>query len=430
MSRKIKEAVLTCEGTKCTWPLGYEDFIFCPRIVGKIWSCYWNDYKTVPKIKEVFTTSKLTSCNAPTINSKNVLFKYNTDFTSNTNCSEGINVNDTVNAIEIKNNKKDQSDIVNDRISEDTINSLSLKNSKLQSANECTENIKTENKFINTCNEYVGEKKDIYMQCIKGTSNVKGIPKITNIERTNIDISNAVIRNQSSGNNDTHKKLVSVNEFAQDIDNKLICLTRNNRVPISEKLLSSEPFTDSNQLSDELALKTSASSVSGIMTTSIQQSNYTTSTTAIARNIKNSNTSEMKGLSVKRNITSGKQYEKFSFSAIKKKLKENNTIDSNSENVKDSNNKNTHNTPNNQKVINYKNNYDQMIPTINVTCNNVITQNSDSITTNFLNEENTSSDTTILNTTVNIDTVLEDLLNNDYTICEDINDEWVNSFLS
>ncbi|XP_076296418.1 uncharacterized protein LOC143216826 [Lasioglossum baleicum] len=45
----LQEAVRMCQEDECPWPFGYKPFTFSPRIVGKIWSYYWDDHSSKPK---------------------------------------------------------------------------------------------------------------------------------------------------------------------------------------------------------------------------------------------------------------------------------------------------------------------------------------------------------------------------------------------
>nr|XP_031842159.1 uncharacterized protein LOC116431208 [Nomia melanderi] len=73
----LQEAVWMCEDEKCTWPFGYTGFVLSPRLVGKIWSCYWDDHKSTGKLKETALTSiQLPLSSPPTIPVKNVPIEF------------------------------------------------------------------------------------------------------------------------------------------------------------------------------------------------------------------------------------------------------------------------------------------------------------------------------------------------------------------
>ena len=105
----LQEAVWVCEEEKCVWPFGYEDFVYCPRTVGKVWSYYWNDYKpTTPRLKENLITSnssKLPLCFTPVIPSKHIQKEVinNTDM----HPSENINATNNSNIINSNTNSDD-----------------------------------------------------------------------------------------------------------------------------------------------------------------------------------------------------------------------------------------------------------------------------------------------------------------------------------
>lgn len=425
----------------------------------------------MPKIKETFATpTKLVLCSVPIIGFKDMPVDCITDSGLGTDHSEDI-VNDLINPIETNNcinnlgtyshkelnilleNNKDQCNINNDNLNKDAINSL--KNSNLQSVSEDMETVKDENTFINSFNKHLKERQDACTQHIKNNNNnndddAKGIPKITSIEKTNIDISNVIIGNQSSVKQDLiyvtdHKICYNHSSKSEKLNLESYDSNKHNDQLRTTEFQLNARVTETNSTSPiALSFKIPAIAIVENTTLNIKQINRKRDT---INNVRKSNALETKGLPVKRNVSSGKLYEKFNFSAIKKQMKDNNTIDTNNENaifsrseskMKDTENQTARgtqensnkNTNDNTKVLNYKDNYNPMIPIKNVNCNNTTGRSKDSLINNFSNQENTTPDTSILNTSVNIDTVLEDFLHNSSAVSADINDEWINSLLN
>ncbi|CAK9821577.1 hypothetical protein ANTRET_LOCUS282 [Anthophora retusa] len=357
----LQEAVWICEEEKCIWPFGYEDFVFSQRAVGKIWSCYWNDCKpTTSRSKETSASMKHPS----SIKHSSNEFIVN----SNTHCSKNVN------------------DITD--------------NSNLQSI----KNTKTEN-------EHTKEKDGIYMQNVKNGSNVRGIPKITSIEKTNIDISNVKIENQISVYQDSDKKNnTKVKSEIERLPN--VGSTKNNKITPKSNLNVTMMEIDGLppiKLSFEIPI---CELPPETVVSNIPIDNKT--------NSMKKNNPDVKNTFLRRGISSGKQYEKFSFSAIKKKIESCNSI------VAKSNDNNSLNIQTNVTTEDVENNVKQTISNLNACTSN---QLDDSIT-NLSSQEDALSDSSAVNTSVNIDTVLEDFLTNDYNASEDINDDWINSLLS
>ncbi|XP_076663743.1 uncharacterized protein LOC143366504 [Andrena cerasifolii] len=476
----LQEALWVCEEEKCTWPFGYEDFIFCPRVVGKIWSCYWDDYKTTPKFKEtVVAPTKPALRDAPITAPIDAPTECTTGSSLDANRLESINgVRNSSKAVEAKDcisdlhtfiheeldtlllrNDKDQFTVINDSLSKN-FNSPNLSNSTLQLNDQDAKITKIKDERVDVLKKHV--KEGFCTQSIQNMNNARGIPKITSIEKTNIDISNVIIANQASIHQNLEKKTVTNYKPTDETGDKLPLPTDSKLLPNylseSENLASSEP-RESSKLNNESAgtksnLSVTKMKIDGLppitlsfeipvcatipetVTSGMKQSNCQNGTPK-------SNTPEVKCTSVKRAVNSGKHYAKFSFSAIKKKLEPNNSINTNGndisslkssskmqdvENNSTSNIKNESSTENackEQKVVNGENGCKEMVSVTNVTSDHASTQINDSVTTNSLpNQENTTPDTSIL------DTVLEDFLSNDYSVSEDINDEWLNSLLT
>ncbi|XP_026301631.1 probable serine/threonine-protein kinase DDB_G0283337 [Apis mellifera] len=429
----LQEAVWMCEEEKCIWPLGYEDFLFCPRAVGKIWSCYWDDYKpTITKLKENITSTKSSLCNTlispmkqtskETIDDLSMYYIENINITNNdsniinskTILDQSTSVlerSNMIGNIDIKKQYNDNNIILNKEI-----NNINIHNKNFQLNDNDTENIKIKNEWINTLSKNIKEENISSIENIKNVN--RRTPKITNVEKTNIDISSINVGNQISVYQDSNKKILNI-EPKDIAETKLI--SKIETLPNLESNKNSESVLKSNlnvtkmeidglppiTLSFEIPLcTTTTKTVKNI----IQKTDYKSNNTK-------SNSLEIKNTFVKRNITSGKQYEKFSFSAIKKN--------------KESSNSNIINNINNNS-LNMKTNptvkTENYLTETNINAASIANQFNNSITS--FNQENITSDILATNNSINIDTVLEDYLTNDYNVSEDINDEWINSLLS
>lgn len=429
----LQEAVWMCEEEKCIWPLGYEDFLFCPRAVGKIWSCYWDDYKpTITKLKENITSTKSSLCNTlispmkqtskETIDDLSMYYIENINITNNdsniinskTILDQSTSVlerSNMIGSIDIKKQYNDNNIILNKEI-----NNINIHNKNFQLNDNDTENIKIKNEWINTLSKNIKEENISSIENIKNVN--RRTPKITNVEKTNIDISSINVGNQISVYQDSNKKILNI-EPKDIAETKLI--SKIETLPNLESNKNSESVLKSNlnvtkmeidglppiTLSFEIPLcTTTTKTVKNI----IQKTDYKSNNTK-------SNSLEIKNTFVKRNITSGKQYEKFSFSAIKKN--------------KESSNSNIINNINNNS-LNMKTNptvkTENYLTETDINAASIANQFNNSITS--FNQENITSDILATNNSINIDTVLEDYLTNDYNVSEDINDEWINSLLS
>ncbi|XP_053989197.1 putative uncharacterized protein DDB_G0289263 isoform X1 [Hylaeus volcanicus] len=447
----LQEGVWVCEDEKCVWPFGYEDFVFYHRVVGKIWSCYWDDCKSTSKLKEAIAIpTKSALCSASTT-SENMSNECISSTILGMNHSESIDrVNNSSNTMETSTNHVQNSDDkesnillhvnktepcnVNNSLSKISTTGLNLDDSSLQLVNNSTKNMKIENEFVNSLDVHVKEEK---VSCTQNINNLRGIPKITNIEKTNIDISNIVIGNKNSVNKDLDTKISSINKTADNIGGKLTLTNSelfSNDLLESEKVVNSIPL-ENNQLNNEvtatksnlnvtmmeidglppitLSFEIPASTIPETVTSSTQQTNN------CIINAK-SNISNVESMSLIRNVASGKQYAKFSFNALKKKTELNNSVHTiNTDSL---------NTKSNTKIRDVENEVENCTKNENTNEYFISNQSSNSITTNnFLSQENITSSG---NTSVNINTVLEDFLRGDYSVSEDINDEWLNSLLT
>lgn len=401
--------------------------------MGKIWSCYWDDYKpTITKLKENITSTKSSLCNTlispmkqtskETIDDLSMYYIENINITNNdsniinskTILDQSTSVlerSNMIGSIDIKKQYNDNNIILNKEI-----NNINIHNKNFQLNDNDTENIKIKNEWINTLNKNIKEENISSIENIKNVN--RRTPKITNVEKTNIDISSINVGNQISVYQDSNKKILNI-EPKDIAETKLI--SKIETLPNLESNKNSESVLKSNlnvtkmeidglppiTLSFEIPLcTTTTKTVKNI----IQKTDYKSNNTK-------SNSLEIKNTFVKRNITSGKQYEKFSFSAIKKN--------------KESSNSNIINNINNNS-LNMKTNptvkTENYLTETNINAASIANQFNNSITS--FNQENITSDILATNNSINIDTVLEDYLTNDYNVSEDINDEWINSLLS
>ncbi|CAK9807311.1 hypothetical protein ANTPLA_LOCUS5321 [Anthophora plagiata] len=412
----LQEAVWICEEEKCMWPFGYEDFVFSQRVVGKIWSCYWNDCKP--------TTSRSKETSASMKHPSSIKHASN-EFIANLNTHCLKNVNDITGTSNIIDSKTDFSGshisicdnrnitrINNEEQRKCEKNSL---HKEIITSNVCLDNSNLKSiKNTKTENEHMKKKDGIYVQIVKNGSNVRGIPKITSIEKTNIDISNVKIENQISVYQDPDKK-------------------NNTKAKSEIERLPNVGSTKNNESTPKSNLNVTMVEIDGLPPIKLsfeipvcelppETVVSNTQTDDKANNIKQNNP-EVKSTFLRKSISSGKQYEKFSFSAIKKKVESCNSIVAKS-------NDNSLNSQTNVKTEDVKNNLTnnvkQIISKLNTCTSN---QLGDSIT-NLASQENALSNTSAVNTSVNIDTVLEDFLTNDYNASEDINDDWIDSLLS
>lgn len=429
----LQEAVWMCEEEKCIWPLGYEDFLFCPRAVGKIWSCYWDDYKpTITKLKENITSTKSSLCNTlispmkqtskETIDDLSMYYIENINITNNdsniinskTILDQSTSVlerSNMIGSIDIKKQYNDNNIILNKEI-----NNINIHNKNFQLNDNDTENIKIKNEWINTLSKNIKEENISSIENIKNVN--RRTPKITNVEKTNIDISSINVGNQISVYQDSNKKILNIEpkDIAETkLISKIETLSNLESNKNSESVLKSNLNVTKMEI-DGLPPITLSFEIPLCTTTTKTVKNIIQKTDYKSNNTK-SNSLEIKNTFVKRNITSGKQYEKFSFSAIKKN--------------KESSNSNIINNINNNS-LNMKTNptvkTENYLTETDINAASIANQFNNSITS--FNQENITSDILATNNSINIDTVLEDYLTNDYNVSEDINDEWINSLLS
>ncbi|XP_033353376.1 probable E3 ubiquitin-protein ligase bre1 [Bombus vosnesenskii] len=482
----LQEAVWICEEEKCVWPFGYEDFVFCPRTVGKVWSCYWNDYKptTPPRLKENLMTSspsKLPLCFTPVIPTKHIP----KEVINNLDMHPSENINATNNSSNIINSNtnfddphisvfKESSMISNINIEEKYNDTNTLNNettvsnvhsNKLQSINDNIEDIKFENEWKNLLNEDIKEKNDISIENVKSMNTVKKAPKITSIEKTNIIISNMKIGNQIPNVKLRNEESVHQKSKKKILDVESVDVTGSELKPEVEELTNLEPSgNNENILKPNLNITTMEIDGLPPITLSFEIPLCSTAPETVIANTqldsyKSNNTKpnsfEVKGTVVKRNISSGKIYEKFNFSAIKKKLESNSSSNTNNSkdnfsNVKTQIQKIENDSPEPKPISNesaicvsneldksyssdmkiqvqqVKNDSPEIISNVSATC---VQNQLDESVTPLSNQETIESNTAAVNASVNIDTVLEELICNDYSISENINDDWIESLL-
>ena len=401
--------------------------------MGKIWSCYWDDYKpTITKLKENITSTKSSLCNTlispmkqtskETIDDLSMYYIENINITNNdsniinskTILDQSTSVlerSNMIGSIDIKKQYNDNNIILNKEI-----NNINIHNKNFQLNDNDTENIKIKNEWINTLSKNIKEENISSIENIKNVN--RRTPKITNVEKTNIDISSINVGNQISVYQDSNKKILNIEpkDIAETkLISKIETLSNLESNKNSESVLKSNLNVTKMEI-DGLPPITLSFEIPLCTTTTKTVKNIIQKTDYKSNNTK-SNSLEIKNTFVKRNITSGKQYEKFSFSAIKKNKESSNSniinnINNNSLNMK---------TNPTVKIENYLTETDINAASIANQFNNSITS---------FNQENITSDILATNNSINIDTVLEDYLTNDYNVSEDINDEWINSLLS
>ena len=356
----LQEAVWVCEEEKCVWPFGYEDFVFCPRIVGKLWSYYWNDYKpTTPRLKEnpiTSTPSKLPSCFTPVVPTKHIpeevinnldmhpLENINATNSSSNIINSNTNFDDLHISVSEKSSMISNIDIEKEYNNTNTLNNETTVNNvhsnKLQSINDNIEDIKFENEWKN---EDIKEKDDISIENVTSINTIKKAPKITSIEKTNIIISNMKMGNQIPNVKLRNEESVHQKSKKEILDVESVDVTETKLKPEVEELPNLEPSENyENKLKPNLNI--TMMKIDGLppITLSFEIPGCSTAPETVIANTqldsyKSNNTKpnsfEVKDTVVKRNISSGKIYEKFNFSAIKKKLESNNS--SNTNNNKD-----------------------------------------------------------------------------------------------
>lgn len=335
---------------------------------------------------------------------------------------------------------------------------------KLQSINDNIEDVKFENEWKNLLNEDTKEKNDISIENVKSMNTVKKTPKITSIEKTNIIISNMKI-----GNHIPNVKLrneESVHQKSKKIlDVEPVDVTGTKLKPEVEELPNLEPCENNeNILKPNLNITTMEIDGLPPITLSFEIPVCSTTPETVIANTqlgsyKSNNTKpnsfEVKDTVVKRNISSGKIYEKFNFSAIKKKLESNSSSNTNNNkdnfsNVKTQIQKIETDSPEPKPISNesaicvsneldksyssdmkiqvqqVKNDSPEIISNVSATC---VQNQLDESVMSLSNQETIESDTVAVNASVNIDTVLEELICNDYSISENISDDWIESLL-
>lgn len=478
-----------CEEEKCLWPFGYEDVKFTQRRVGEIWSCYWKDYKPTSRLKEnVSVPTKLSLCEISTaseskstpeqlITSLDIHGTGNSVTSNRRNIteSESVFTNSSANKLDdipyIKTEEQsDEDDNILNKNSIIPVNSTDLND--LVDNNEDVTRIKTEP--IDPLNIDVEGNDDVSVISVK---NVKETPKITSIERTNINISNVKMTNKISVYKDLGQKLLKVKKPVDIKGSEFISESKSSSY--SKSIKNNDTVLKSN-------LSVTKMEIDGLppITLTYEIPEFTTVPETIsnlklchkANDTKPIN-SEPKSTYVKRNLNSGKHYEKFSFNTIKKKMGSSKANDNSSGNTSSRINTNSgtqeveHNsTSNTEKADNsnhYKSNivnYDnkQAALNANVNMDTVCTSNhlTNSVTrllnqetinnkeaatnvdtacvsnqlsnsmTRLSNLETVASDTEAVNISANIDSFLDDLLGNDHSVSEDINDDWLNSLLN
>lgn len=442
------------------WPFGCEDFTFCQRLVGKTWSCYWDD-NIPPKLKENVILPAKSSVIPIKDPSKECISSILDISPSDNNLN--IFVKEESNIV-LQVNTEGKHNLNNNIITP------SLNDNNLQSDGN---KIKTE-KTENLLNKHIEKESDGFTENITNINNVKGIPKVKSIEKTVIDISNVKTKNQISVNQDQNKNILSNNVNTNTVEHNL-SLPLNDKIQTIPKsseykeLPKTEPSRNALSLNEVTAkpkLNVTTMQLDGLppITLAFEMPVSTTVPEIVTSNVHENNckksvteyltkpdTLDMKSVSSKRNVTSGKQYEKFSFSALKKKKETNSSnASSNSNSFQDvkpdletkivANNliantmkrSCTENCHDNQSIASYNKDFKpitSVTDVINTSTLNQVKYESSLPSQDVPNNQETISDTST-STAINIDTVLTDFLTNDYSVSEDINDEWLNSLLS
>ncbi|XP_071878884.1 uncharacterized protein [Bombus fervidus] len=515
----LQEAVWVCEEEKCVWPFGYEDFVFYPRTVGKFWSYYWDDYKpTTPRLKEnliTSTPSKLPSCFTPVIPTKHIpkevinnldmhpLENINATNSSSNIINSNTNFDDLHISVSEKSSMISNIDIKKEYNDINTLNNETIVNNvhsnKLQSINDNIEDIKFENEWKN---EDIKEKNDISIENVISMNTVKKAPKITSIEKTNIIISNMKIGNPIPNVKLRNEESVHQKSKKEILDVESVDVTGTKLKPEVEELPNLEP-SENNENILKPNLNITMMKIDGLppITLSFEIPGCSTAPETVIANTqlgsyKSNNTKpnsfEVKHTVVKRNISSGKIYEKFNFSAIKKKLESNNSSNTNNNkdnisNVKTQIQKVENDPPEPKPISNesaicvsneldksyssdmkiqiqkvendspepkpisnesaicvsneldksystdmkiqvqqVKNDSPEIISNVSASC---VQNQLDESVMSLSNHEIIESDAVGVNASVNIDTVLEELICNNYSISENINDDWIESLL-
>lgn len=336
---------------------------------------------------------------------------------------------------------------------------------KLQLINDNIKDIKFENEWKNLLNEDIKEKNDISIENVKSMNSVKKAPKITSIEKTNIIISNMKIGNQIPNVKLRNEESVHQKSQKKILDVESVDVTETKLEPEVEELPNLEP-SENNENILKPNLNITTMEIDGLppITLSFEIPVCSTAPETVIANTqlgsyKSNNTKpnsfEVKETVVKRNISSGKIYEKFNFSAIKKKLESNSSSNTNNNkdnfsNVKTQIQKTENNSPEPKPISNgsaicvsneldkshssdmkiqvqqVRNDSPEIISNVSATC---IQNQLDESVMSLSNQETIESDTVAVNASVNIDTVLEELICNDYSISENISDDWIESLL-
>ncbi|XP_076659373.1 uncharacterized protein LOC143362804 [Halictus rubicundus] len=453
----LQEAVWMCEEDKCPWPFGYKRFIFCPRIVGKIWSCYWDDHKSTAKLKEsvVSSVKQLPLCDSPST----VIKTESADICSNTlNLSTNHSENNGFSKTKIENDDYDLQTVLHNKSeifcdsnedrykndAEGTNNSHIIKSS-LQSVNNETGTKKVNNECVNASNKIFEEGKDCGMENSENIEIIKGIPKIRNIKKTNINVSTV------NGNKNLEEELLHINKSTSVTGKKYL----SNDSLESSNFVNSELSTDylcDNEVTEiksninttkvkidglpPIKLSSEIPECTTVSKTVIPNPEQSIDGSTVSSDIKLS-TPMIRNTLVKRKVTSGKQYEKFSFGNIKKKLDTNSSIDSNSSNERiindiGGNGNSDEISHSNKTIVNCNSNSEKLSTSIddtyNITTNNENQMNSIKAN-NIPSYKNMFENTRTEVNSITVDTLLKECLSNNYSNQKDITDAWIDALL-
>lgn len=326
-------------------------------------------------------------------------------------------------------------------------NSSHIINSSLQSVNNETESKEVNNKCVNASNKIFegGKEKDCSIENSEDIEIIKDLPKIRSIKKTNINILTV------NGNKNLEEELLHINKSTNVTGKKYLP----NDSLESGKLVKSESFTDylcDNEVTEVKSnINTTEVKIDGLppITLSFEIPVCTTVSKTVKPNPGQSidgnlvfsdiklSTPMIRNTLVKRKVTSGKQYEKFSFYSIKKKVETNSSIDSNSSNEQIINdirgNENSDEiSHSNKTIVNCNSNSEKLSTSIddtyNITTNHKNQMNSMKAN-NIPSYKNMSEKTSTATSSITIDTVLDDFLSNNCDIKKDVNHDWIDDLL-
>lgn len=434
----LHEAVWACEGDKCEWPFGYEDFIYFTREAGNTWSCYWDDIKpTIRSLNEsVPVSTELSLYTPPETPAEAVIKDCLSDTPSSNNINATNDISSSITASEVKsisiNNSLNAYCTTNDSPEKDNIN---LKNiSTNADSNNCTNTTQHLSDIKNISKDVLAEIEQLELE--KTTL----IPKSsTCVDKSNSEIDNnkiqlikksedvSIVKNTYQKQVD--EKISDLKKQANNLDEKSASNVKVTTVEID----GLPPIILSYEVPTTLAISTTVSNkntnpnITQCVTTSPSTSTNTSTTNA-------NGTHKLLTLINKRspgkNVSDSKQYAKFSFSAIKKKLQAANNDSLNSD-KKCSSNSDKGTSDKEDIEQSQKHNSCKTI----ASCSSI--DSNKPIKDEVVKSDKSTSENDTLNSSLNLDTLLNDFLTeeslcskvNDGFILPDIDEDWINSLL-